>query len=106
MIPWNKLPQEAQKSLLVFIVLSSGASLAGCREPTPIICDPAPPPSVMPPATPTPLVAGEPTAAPPTVNLATSTFRVINLQIVADPNVPFAAVRGRVVNQNGAPAPN
>ncbi len=123
MIPWNKLPEPAQKTLLALVVLSSSAGLTGgCA---PMVCDPAPPPATrtQPPPTPSPMIfdpAPPPSVSPasPTATLPTpaqptavpteglpeqSTARLVTFQIVPDPAIAVAAIRGRVVDAGGAP---
>jgi hypothetical protein len=46
MIPWQRLPHEAQRALLALILLSYGRAATGCMPP--VVCDPAPPPSMVP----------------------------------------------------------
>ena len=71
MIPWNKLPEDAQKAILTMILVFGGTS-ASCRlgppicDPppppatTPMLCDPPPPPST----TPRPTLTLTPSATP------------------------------------------
>jgi hypothetical protein len=81
MIPWRKLPQNAQRAILAMMLLSGEAAAASsCAPPivfdpppppsvapqptpvaSPIICDPAPPPAT---ATPTPTATLTPTVTP------------------------------------------
>ncbi len=42
MVPWNKLPKDAQKAILALILMSGGSSLTSCCPP--VVCDPPPPP--------------------------------------------------------------
>ncbi len=64
MVPWNKLPRDAQKTILALLVLSGVSTTAGCR--TPVICDPAPPPrSATPTEKPSPMIF-DPPPTPPT----------------------------------------
>jgi hypothetical protein len=46
MVPWNRLPHEVQRVLLVLAVAASGTTSASCCFPR--VCDPAPPPKVSP----------------------------------------------------------
>ncbi len=86
MIPWHKLPKDMQRAILAMVFLSGEAAAASSCAPivcdpapppsvtpqptsiaTPIICDPAPPPATAtatPTATPTPTVTATPTKAP------------------------------------------
>lgn len=50
MIPWNKLPSHAQRVLIALAVAAGGTTAAQC---TPMVCDPMPPPTTSPFATPT-----------------------------------------------------
>ncbi len=76
MVPWNRLPHEVQRVLLVLAVAAGGTSSASCCFPR--VCDPAPPPKVTP--TPTwPRVCDPPpppprTAAPAVTVTPTSTI--------------------------------
>ncbi len=116
MIPFSKLPPEAQKSILILVALSSSASLASCCGPiicdpvppprtatmTPMICDPAPPPSVRAGPTMTPMIC-DPAPPPSVVRPNALGFRVKSLEVNQDASVAIAAVRGRVVDQTGRP---
>jgi hypothetical protein len=50
MIPWHKLPKNLQRAILATILLSSEAAAASSCSP--MVCDPAPPPSLTPSLTP------------------------------------------------------
>lgn len=63
MIPWQKLPKDLQKTVLTIVILSGGAAAASsCR---PMVCDPAPPPTVTPAPPITPMICDP--APPPTI---------------------------------------
>jgi hypothetical protein len=74
MIPWDKCSKELQRALLALVLLSASKTATGCVPP--MVCDPAPPPSMtpLPPGgspsgaaatlTPTPTVTPTLTAAP------------------------------------------
>ncbi len=92
MLPWNKLPKDLQKYILISVILSSGAATASCwpRVPTPIICDPVPPPPItriptdLPPIT----VYGDPTAPPPVTPTPTKPSTPPFTPIICDPMPP------------------
>ncbi|MGB8645513.1 MAG: carboxypeptidase regulatory-like domain-containing protein [Anaerolineae bacterium] len=114
MIPWNKLPRQLQKYILVTVILSSAATTtAGCvpivcdpvpppttaRPPspdfTPIICDPMPPPVATRPPSPTStIVLSDPSPTPPTASpTATRSPSPDFTPIICDPMPPPTAVR-------------
>lgn len=89
MIPWNKLPKDIQKSLLVMIVLSGGATSSAC---CPIVCDPAPPPPTSPRVTPsmTPMICDPP--PPPALTRTPSSLGTLT-PMICDPAPPPASSR-------------
>ena len=105
MIRLDKLPKNVQKAILAVIFFFGGTS-ASCRLTPPIVCDPAPPPSVtpmicdpppMPSSTPTPEVA-------PTITVAPGqhfTGKVV--QTASNPELAGAAIKGTVVDGYGQP---
>lgn len=135
MIPWSKLPQELQKSILVMVIMSGGTATTAC---CPIICDPAPPPPSTPRVTPTmtPMIFDPPPppaitqspipsysitpmlcdpAPPPSLTRqfqATETpsaiqrFHLISVHVSSDVTVLGSNVVGRIVDQSGAPMEN
>ena len=68
MVPWQKLPDDLQKTVLALVVLSGSGAVASCR---PMVCDPAPPPRMTPTPTMTPGSSVTPMicdpAPPPTI---------------------------------------
>jgi hypothetical protein len=46
MIPWDKCSKELQRALLALVLLSASKTATGCVPP--MVCDPAPPPSMTP----------------------------------------------------------
>jgi hypothetical protein len=124
MAPWNKLPKDLQKAILSLIVLYGSTSVS-CRLGGPVICDPAPPPSVTPmicdPPPPPPTPTATPTVTPmicdpppppsvtpmicdppPPPSVAPRRyFRVRNLQMISDTAMRDIVVRGTVVDQQG-----
>lgn len=65
MVPWNRLPHEVQRVLLVLAVAAGGTASSSCCFPR--VCDPAPPPTVAPKPTPTwPRVCDPPPPPPRT----------------------------------------
>ncbi len=78
MVPWNKVPGDVRNAVLAMIIVYGGTQACDCRgplSPTPMICDPAPPPrtqprpvssaSPIPSPTVRPMIV-DPTAPPPT----------------------------------------
>jgi hypothetical protein len=66
MVPWQKLPRDLQRALLAIVVLSGEAAAASsCAAPTPMICDPVPPPAITRAPTMTPMICDP--APPPTI---------------------------------------
>jgi hypothetical protein len=57
MVPWTKLSKDAQKAILALVVIYGGATVSGC---CPVVCDPAPPPSVTPTPSLTPMICDPP----------------------------------------------
>jgi hypothetical protein len=123
MVPWDKLPDDAQKAVLTMIIIFGGTS-ASCRlgqATTPMICDPAPPPSMTPSPTaeptPTPMIFGDlppppsgtpmicdPAPPPPLVTVAPGQhFTVRSVQIVPDEGLEGVAIRGTITDQDGQP---
>jgi hypothetical protein len=126
MVPWNMLPKDLQKAILAMAVLYGGTmACAG-----PMVCDPAPPPSMTPRPMPskTPMICDPPPpprtvtpfrtpmicdpAPPPTVapkptatveGISPRHFQVRSVQTTSDPSVSGAKVQGKVVNQQGRP---
>lgn len=68
MIPWNSLPKDLQKAILVMITLYGGSTAAACRPPGPVICDPAPPPTTSPVPPITPIICDP--APPPALTVS------------------------------------
>ena len=68
MIPWNKLPKDMQKAILVMIAMYGGSTAAACRPPGPVICDPAPPPTTSPVPPVTPIICDP--APPPALTVS------------------------------------
>ena len=89
MIPWNMLPKDLQKSLLVMIVISGSATASGC---CPMVCDPPPPPPTTPKVTPsmTPMIFDPP---PPPAITRGPTSRGSVTPMICDPPPPPAASR-------------
>jgi len=105
MIRLDKLPKSVQKIALAVIFFFGGTS-ASCRLAPPIVCDPAPPPSVtpmlcdpppMPSSTPTPQVAPTTTIAPG------QHFTGKIVQTTPNPELAGAAIEGTVIDQYGQP---
>src|SRR5512139_453646 len=71
MVSWNKLPRNVQKTILAMVILSGQATAASSCVPvvTPMVCDPAPPPS----ATPAMTAAAPPIICDPAPPPATAT---------------------------------
>lgn len=88
MIPWNKLPEDAQKAILTMIIVFGGAS-ASCRLGPPI-CDPPPPPATTPmlcdPPPPPPSMTPRPTLTP--TPSATPTLPLPPTPMICDPAPP------------------
>ncbi len=129
MIPWNKLPQDVQKTILALVLMSGSSAVSGCcsplvcdpppppatagpsRTPGPIICDPLPPPATtMRPPTSTPLVCDPPpppassrTPPPTPTPPPERRFQIRRLQMTSDPTLAGAAVRGSVIDRQGQP---
>ena len=125
MATWNRLPKDLQKAILTLIVLYGGTSVS-CRLGGPVICDPAPPPSVTPmicdpppPPTPTatptvtPMICDPPPPPsvtpmicdpPPPPSVAPrGSFQVRSFQLLSDTAMKDIVVRGTVVDQQGQP---
>jgi hypothetical protein len=105
MIRLDKLPKKVQKAILAVIFFFGGTS-ASCRLCPPIVCDPAPPPSVtpmicdpppMPSSTPTPYVTPTSFVAPG----QHFTGKIVRTAPNAD--LAGAAIQGTVVDQYGQP---
>jgi hypothetical protein len=65
MVPWNKMPEDLQKAILLMIVVFGGSS-ASCRL-SPQICDPPPPPATTPSVEPTTPMICDPPPPPPSI---------------------------------------
>ena len=48
MVPWNMLPKDLQKAILAMVLYGGTLACSG-----PMVCDPAPPPSMIAPTAPT-----------------------------------------------------
>lgn len=68
MVPWNKLPKDMQKAILVIIAMTGGSTAGACRPPGPVICDPAPPPTTSPAPPITPIICDP--APPPALTVS------------------------------------
>ena len=125
MIPWNKLPEDVQKTVLTVLLMSGVSTTASCGVPT--ICDPAPPPTTAPHSltpSPSPLIFDPPPPprtlaptrtpgpiicdpAPPPARtrtpVAARRFQLRRLQMTSDPTQSGAAVRGTVYDKQNQP---
>ncbi len=83
MVPFSKLPRDAQKTILALIVLAGSASLTSCC-PAPI-CDPPPvPPASSPTTAPGLLTRSAPTVSPAITRMPPSP----TAPMICDPTVP------------------
>jgi hypothetical protein len=89
MIPWDRLPKDVQRVLLALMMAYGGSASAACL---PRVCDPPPPPSIMPRPTSTairtPMICDPPPpprTATPTVTSTATTFRT---PMICDPAPP------------------
>lgn len=73
MVPWDKLPKEVRKTILVVLALTSSAATAGCG---PIVCDPAPPPTTTPAPPITPIIC-DPSPPPMTATPTPTATRTL-----------------------------
>ncbi len=88
MIPWDKLPRQLQKYILISVIVSTGATTtAACQ---PIVCDPVPPPTTARPPSPdfTPIIC-DPMPPPSAVRTPSPVFT----PIICDPMPPPTSAR-------------
>ena len=101
---WDQLPEDLRKAMLVLFVVYGGTSVS-CRN-GPVVCDPAPPPSLTPmicdPPPPPSVTPGPPPV--PTVTLAPGQhFSARIVQRSSDASVEGAVILGTVVDEDGLP---
>ena len=105
MIRLDKLPKNVQKAILAVIFFFGGTS-ASCRLTPPVVCDPAPPPSVTPMiCDPPPMPSSTPPPeAVPTITVAPGQhFTGQVVQTASNPQRAGAAIKGTLVDQYGQP---
>lgn len=91
---WNRLSQEARKAILAAMCLVGGTSTSCCVRP-PIVCDPAPPPSV------TPMIC-DPPPPPPVVTVAPGQhFTARRVEVQPDVNPGSVSIQGSIVDPSG-----
>jgi hypothetical protein len=87
MIPWRKLPKDLQRAILAMMLLSGEAAAASSCAP--MVCDPAPPPSLTPSTTPvaSPIIC-DPAPPPPS---ATPSSAPLASPVIPDSTPPPSA---------------